>query len=136
MTNPATDTILDLLASQGEGDTPDLEELADEAIRRLGWPSVRDAIFEALEANNSALWHPAAALLWGAVLDKRDMNANRAIALVYFRLDAPDQDQNLAWSIASKLKGAGYLSEYNPRTDPDIEPELRRLALIATHANQ
>jgi hypothetical protein len=37
-------------------------------------------------------------------------------------------ENNLVWSIAAKLKGEAYLSEYQPREDPGVARHLRRLA--------
>jgi hypothetical protein len=57
------------------------------------------------------------------------MEADWAIALVYHRLapDASDDERNLAWSIASTLKGVDYLSDYEPLADPGVVKELERL---------
>jgi hypothetical protein len=57
-----------------------------------------------------------AAVFWGAVLDHLPVNADRLIALLYKRLPADEgsSENNLAWSITSKLKGKGYLSRYDP----------------------
>ena len=105
----------------------DLDEQLQPVIDEFGWAAVCDGVFEALESKEAAIWHTAAAAIWGAVLDKRELDANRAIALVYFRLDKPDEEDNLAWSIASKLKGVGYLSSYDPRLDPPVQAQLEQL---------
>ena len=70
-------------------------------------------------------WTPA---FWGAVLDKRDLAADELIALLYHRFD-PDglAEDNEVWSIASKLKGVGYLSKFEPLRDPAVAEELQRI---------
>ena len=63
--------------------------------------------------------------LWGAALDGRDLPADRVIALLYHRLDPGDGgENNLAWSITSKLKRVGYLSDYDPLQDAAVRAEL------------
>jgi|SRR5262245_32184356 len=120
----ATLDVLRLVARDAESD---LDEQLQPLIDEFGWAAVCDGIFKALESKETAIWHTAAAAIWGAALDKREMDAHRAIALVYFRLDKPGEEDNLAWSIASKLKGVGYLSSYDPRLDPPIKEQLERL---------
>jgi hypothetical protein len=106
----------------------DLDGHLEALIGQVGWPDVRDSIFAALEAEAVTIWAPAAAALWCAVLDKRDLDADLAIALVYFRLSPdPSGEDNLAWSIASRLKGVSYLSSYDPRSDPQVRTHLERL---------
>jgi hypothetical protein len=61
------------------------------------------------------------------------MDANRTIALIYHRVfGRGDQlEDDLAWLIASKLKGVGFSSRYNPLSDPDVLPYLKRLRALA-----
>lgn len=61
----------------------------------------------------------------GAVLDKRGLEKDRIIALLYHRLGATEH--NLVWSITAKLKDVGYLSEYNPFDDQGVITEMRTL---------
>lgn len=124
----ARTAIFDVLRQSAEDADFDLEEHLVSLIERIGWPAVRDSVFAALESEEKPLWTPAAAALWGAVLDKRDLDANLAIALVYFRLSpSPAEEDNLAWSIASRLKGVGYLSSYDPHADPQVQTHIERL---------
>jgi hypothetical protein len=120
--------VFDVLRQSADDADFDLEEHLMPLIERIGWPAVRDSVFAALESEEKALWTPAASALWGAVLDKRDLDANLAIALVYFRLSLnPANEDNLAWSIASRLKGVGYLSSYDPHADPQVQTHIERL---------
>jgi hypothetical protein len=56
-------------------------------------------------------------------------NERRVIAHLYFRYCGPGED-NLAWSITSRLKGVGYLSDYDPLCDPYVVRELKKLPAI------
>lgn len=107
----------------------DLDELLQPLIDEFGWTAVCEGVFEALESKETAIWYTAAAAIWRAALDKRELDAHRAIALVYFRLEPnkPGEEDNLAWSIASKLKGVDYLSTYDPRLDPPVKVQLEQL---------
>ena len=109
-------------------DGPSVDELLEPVIDRYGWPNVREALFNILERGEEALWRGAVAALWDSC-GQRHMDADRAIALVYHRLapNASEHDRNLAWSIASTLKGVGYLSDYEPLDDPGVVKELEQL---------
>jgi hypothetical protein len=77
-------------------------------------------------------WHTAAEVIWGAVLDGRDMDQDEVIGLLYYRLppdDASTGDDfaNLGWSIAARLKAKGYLSNYDPLQDAGVRGVLDRL---------
>lgn len=120
--------IFDTFRQSADDTNFDVEERLMPLIEQIGWPAVRDSVFAALESEEKALWTPAAAALWGAILDKRDLDANLAIALVYHRLSpSPTEEDNLAWSIASRLKGVGYLSSYDPHADPQVQTHIERL---------
>lgn len=71
-------------------------------------------------------WETVAAVMWGAILDRRPVPADRLIALLYVRLphDADSSESNLAWSVASELRGVGYLSGYDPLADPRVTAEM------------
>lgn len=115
--------------SQDARSNLDLDDQLFDAIRVHGWPGVRDGLFRILEADEPVLWQHAVAGIWGAVLDKREMDASRAIALVYHRLppDPSDHDENLAWSISSHLRKTGHLSGYHPLADPEVLHHLELL---------
>jgi hypothetical protein len=122
--------IRELLASAPMDAMDDVLDGIETAIEEHGWPVIRDGLMAVLEEPTRPLahWELAACAFWGAVLDRRPMHADRVIALVYARL--PDEDgaeNNLAWSIASKLRGVDYLSDYNPLADPSVLRELRSI---------
>lgn len=103
--------------------TEELEAL----IPRVGWEVLRDYLMTILEdpARSVEDWAITAAVFWGAVLDKVSLNGDRLIALLYVRLppDEGSSESNLAWSVASVLKGRSYLSSYDPLEDPAVKRE-------------
>jgi hypothetical protein len=104
-------------------------EAIEELIGQFGWEPVRECMMDVLrDDNQQPHWRTAANVFWGAVLDKRDLAADELIALLYHRFD-PDgrAEDNEVWSIASKLKGVGYLSKYEPLRDPAVAEELQRI---------
>jgi hypothetical protein len=57
-----------------------------------------------------------------------NLPANELIAWLYHRFDPDGQtEDNEVWSITSKLKGVGYLSEYQPLCDPGVLRYLRTI---------
>lgn len=98
-------------------------------IPEAGWEAVLTSVLGILSAERRvADYRVAAEVLWGAVLDRRDVPADRVIALLYHRLDpGGDDEDDLVWSITSRLKGVGYLSEYEPLRDPAVARELEAL---------
>lgn len=98
-------------------------------IDHTGWDTIRDAILQVLtEKRRIRDYEVAAEVLWGAVLDGRELPSNRVIGLLYYRFDPLGKSENnLVWSITSKLKGVDYLSDYNPLQDPKIQAELEFL---------
>lgn len=97
-------------------------------IEDAGWDVVRACLLAILEdpARPVAHWQVVAAVFWGAVLDKRPLPDDRLIALLYVRLPSDDAggENNLVWSITSRLRGVEYLSDYNPLADPRVHAEL------------
>lgn len=118
-----------LVVFRNEESDRDLEDILAAVVAGHGWPQVGEALLNILEADEPELWPDAVGALWATVLDRCDMDSNRVIALVYHRLgdSATDHDSNLAWSVASRLKGVGYLSDYDPLADPEVLRELERL---------
>jgi len=112
------------------------EELIEQLIDQDGWESVRDGLFQVL-LNRGLVKHgyTVAAVLWGAVLDRRPLDPNYTIAVLErqrcFRLPDEAKDpnslDNLVWSITIKLKGLEYLSDYDPIGDPAVKREMDRL---------
>ena len=102
-------------------DSSRVEEL-EKLVPQFGWQSVEAEMFRVLLApDDNGSWNVAAGVFWNAALERRALQSNRLIACLYLRFP---QGDNLAWSITSKLKGVGYVSDYDPSTDPDVQREL------------
>ena len=114
-------------------DDESTEPMKHEAIENLidpfGWDSVWDIMFSILRDDAMAAhWRTAMYVTWGAVLDGRKLPADELIAWLYHRFDPDGQhEDNTVWSIASKLKGVSYLSEYKPLSDPAVQKHLRAI---------
>jgi hypothetical protein len=124
--------ILEILADDRldqEGSALSKVETIEALIGLSGWAPVRECMMDVLrDDNQDAHWRTATDFFWGAVLDKRNLAADELIALLYYRFDPDgDAEDNEVWSIASKLKGVGYLSKYKPLEDPAVAVELQRI---------
>jgi len=116
--------ILDNTVLESEEVEESKAELIEELITKENWLEIQDYLFQVLSDSNVSYynWHTCFEVFWGAVLDSREIEGNKIIALAYYRLK-PDQhscENNLAWSLASEIKGKDYFSEYNPLEDPEI----------------
>ena len=105
------------------------QERIEQLIDACGWKPARDYVLSVLEdpARSVGQWQLAASVVWWLSCDKRELHADRVIALVYARLpnDKSSGESNLAWSIASTLKQRSYMSSsYDPLQDPDVAREL------------
>ena len=115
-------------------DDPANDESRADAIFALtgayGWDAVLDTILSVLaDDDRPQHWTDAIIVLWFGI--DRPMPATRVIALLQLRLlaDLPPEnelDENLVWSITHTLKGVGYLSDYDPGSDPEILAEMAR----------
>jgi hypothetical protein len=105
------------------------EDAINVLVNRFGWESVQEGLFQVLEDNHQAIhWRTVAVVFWGAVLDGRQIQANKLVALLYHRFDPNgNAEDNLVWSITSKLKGVGYLSDCDPLNDPGVIEELKAI---------
>jgi hypothetical protein len=115
------DTSLD----KGGDDVEAIENL----IAECGWDAVQEYLLKVLQDDNQrSHWYTAAAVFWGAALDKRPVPVDKLIALLYYRFD-PDgkNEDDLVWSITSELKGVEYLSDYSPLDDPGVQREFQAL---------
>ncbi len=113
---------------RGLEDFEDVEAIAA-LIPRYGWEVVRDAMLDLLVADDRPEddYYLAASVIW-CEMDKHPVPADRVIALLYHRFDPlGDQENNLVWSITSKLRGVGYLSDYEPLKDPKVQAELEAI---------
>ena len=106
----------------------DAQDRIEQLIDACGWKPAREYVLSVLEDPDRTpeQWHLAAAVVFWLSGDKRELPVDRVIALVYARLpsDEGSGESNLAWSIASSLKGKSYLSSYDPLADPDVAREL------------
>jgi hypothetical protein len=120
------------------GQDPDDDEVsAPEAIEDLiaehGWPAIRAEMLDVLRTyERPGDWHAVTEVLWGAALDGREMDADEVIAHVYYRLPREDDAMvddadNIAWSIALRLKREGSVSKYEPLRDAGVTRVLERL---------
>ena len=116
-------------------DTEDFEsskcdkcEEIESLIEVYGWEVMQSALVEMLKEINLNIYDfdVVAQVFWGAVLDKRIIDTNKVIALLYLRLPDGNDLENLIWSITERLKGVGYLSDYEPLEDPDIIKEMNK----------
>jgi hypothetical protein len=112
-----------------ESSDPTKAEAIEALIGSHGWEPVRECMLDILrDDSQGSHWRTVAHVFWGAVLDRRELPADEVIALLYYRFDPEGRaEDNDVWSITSKLKGVGYLSEYEPLRDPGV---LRHLQAI------
>ena len=124
----------DALAAD-DGESSKCEEI-ENLISVYGWDFVQTTLLQMLDNPQLDVseYDVIAQVFWGAVLDKRDIDKNKTIALLYKRLPPVSEVgesycehlDNLIWSITHRLKSVGYLSEYDPLKDPDILEEMSK----------
>lgn len=107
-------------------------DLIEALIPKYSWNIIQEKLITILLDDEQSIdsWTVVAEVIWGALLDKRQIKKNKIIALLYYRLNRnPDQpySNNLLWSITSKLKNTGYLSDYNPWKDQEVIEEIKKL---------
>ena len=116
-------------------DTEDFEsskcdkcEEIESLIEVYGWEVIQSALVEMLKdiKLDTYDYDVIAQVFWGAVLDKRIIDTNKVIALLYLRFPDGCDLENLIWSITERLKGVGYLSDYEPLKDPDVIKEMNK----------
>lgn len=97
-------------------------EKVESLIGQYGWEPICKFFFNILRDDSQEKhWPTAAAVFWDAACDKREIPADELIALLYFRFDPTGtEEDNLVWSVTSRLKGVGYLSKYEPLKDPGV----------------
>ncbi len=123
----SVEKILADLALDEDGDSRDSSRVTElmKLIADFGWaPLEREMLGILAASHNEDHWHVAAGVFWSALLEQRPIHADRLIAHLCWRFPVED---NLAWSITSKLKGIGYLSDYDPRQDPAVLAALHAL---------
>jgi len=122
------DSILrDKSLDDADGDSSRAEEI-ELLAGSFDWQLLQRALLNVLKDDSRGIdvWQVIATVFWGAVLDGRDIAADELIALVYYRLppDGDPGESNLAWSIAAKIRGLDYLSEFDPLKDPNVRRYL------------
>jgi hypothetical protein len=129
-----TEAVHHVLATASENEEePSACELIEALIDEHGWPAVRDEMLSVLRSHERLKdWHAAAEVILRATLDGRELVADDVIAHVYYRLPEESSPEsldchNLAWSIASRLKGVDYFSDYDPLGDEGVQRVLERL---------
>jgi hypothetical protein len=112
-----------------ESSDPTRAEAIEALISGYGWEAVRSCMLDVLRDDSQARhWRAAAHVFWGAVLDRHELPADELIAWLWHRFCPAGQAQDDdIWGIVSKLKGVGYLSDYDPRRDPAVQPYLRAI---------
>lgn len=129
--NTAVQRVEEVLANDAleVEDGPSKCEVIEELLAELGWSVVLNHLLAVLrQPDRRPLdWDTAAEVLWGAALDGRPMPIDIVVAHLCHRWSPGRDENNLAWSIISKLKRVGYLSEYDPLADAGVLREIERL---------
>jgi hypothetical protein len=121
--------ILDDPALDEAEDTGSKAECIEALIEEHGWDALLACLCGLLHRGNETTdWLAIADVFWGATLDKRPMPADAVIALLYGRFQragvCDEHSGNLLWSITSRLKGVGYLSDYEPLHDSGVRSQM------------
>lgn len=112
----------------------DMSDAVSELALEVSWPAVDTEMVHVLrDVSQCSHWHDVAACFFGTDCHKRELpfGTTYLIALLYDclrirpNLGVPEIDidyaKNLVWSITQNLKGVGYLSDYDPETDPAVQ---------------
>ena len=111
----------------------DLTDAVTSLATDVEWQPVLDAMLDVLRDTSLVRhWYDVVACLFGCDCHTRPLPCEPSYitALLYdclrlkpdLGVDGRDLDDtdNLVWSIAHQLKGVSYMSDYNPKTDPDV----------------
>lgn len=112
----------------------DLSDAITDLAQDNGWGAVYTELLDVLlDESQAGHWYDVIACLFGTDCHERQLPCEPAylIALLYdcLRLH-PDlgvpgvdleETDNLVWSITHNLKSVGYLSDYDPENDPDVQ---------------
>ena len=90
-----------------------------------GWDKVQEQLYTILLDNNLTYdeYSVIAQVFWDAINDKQDVDKDKTVALLNYRLNSVDHpyEDNLAWSITCELYHLDYCnSEYNALKDAKI----------------
>lgn len=120
--------------------TDDVDKAIHTLAAEFDWKHVTSGLIRILEQESlQRHWYDAAAAIFWLQGDghlKLQCEPSYLIALLYDCLqrgrslggrEEEGECENLVWSIVHVLKGVGYLSEYDPRKDPEVvKHEIRR----------
>jgi len=111
----------------------DLTDAVTSLATDVEWQPVLDAMLDVLRDTSLVRhWYDVVACLFGCDCHTLPLPCEPSYltALLYdclrlkpdLGVDGRDLDDtvNLVWSIVHKLKGVSYMSDYNPKTDPDV----------------
>jgi hypothetical protein len=105
----------------------------EKLILEYSWEAMQEIMIDILLDDQRRIsdYEVVAQVFWGASLDDRDVCINKVIALLYYRLpkDKNSSENNLTWSITSRLKKVDYLSDYDPMKDEEIIQERIHLGI-------
>jgi hypothetical protein len=123
--------VLALLEKEQADEEFDLMEAVTELSAQTGWAGILvDALGVLQDVSLAQYWYDAASIIyWGiSRTDELPVPKMAVIARLYWCLikypSFGDDGENLVWSIASQIKGVGYLSEWDPMTDPEVRKYL------------
>lgn len=122
------DALLPLLEAElADPDGFELYDAVQALVERIGWPTpLAEAMAILADDGLRGFWHQAMPVVfWAQARDETRIppggDALDCIARLYVCLERePKLDENLAWSIASRLKGVSYLSDWNPLLDRQV----------------
>lgn len=126
--------ILHILAKDIENEDFDLDNETQHIVQQVGWERVLEESYHILSTDKyKHLWYEATSIFWFAVLDKAHISipTNQIIARLYWCLDKYDDlgnteyGYNLVWSIATKLKGISYNSDWEVSKDNEIQTIMK-----------
>jgi hypothetical protein len=125
--NAVANAIDHILRSASDEKCAEIEALIEEH----GWRAIDNAMRAILmDDSRERDWPTCAEVYWGAALDARELDVDEVIALLLHRLERDEDggENNLVWSIISKLKNKSYLSAYNAREDAGVRAALARFS--------
>jgi len=132
------DPLIPLLVADLQEEDYDLEDEIGKLAEHVGWNNVLKEVMHILDRpSKRAHWYQAASITYWAVSDGIEFPYPREewIARLYYCLEVfpehgePDMSNgsNLVWSIATKLMGLGYNSDWEPLTDQDVVGRMSRM---------
>jgi len=124
---------IEIILDKDHLNAEDVEESKEMYIEALfntfDWAECRNLVEEILtEDRRLKDYQTMANVIWEAVLDGKNFDSEKIIALLYYRFDPDfDSEDNLVWSIVCKLKNLDYLSNYRPENDETVMYHFNQL---------